>query len=119
MGSGPAISGTVCSGAPSSEMAPTPSLPIPTRPQAENRPPIRKTHASGSAGAPKDGARPPGAGGVGGASGERLGPSERGEPGKLFPALSGFSCWALANAGVSAHAAASHTGSQPLGLLTL
>src|SRR5256885_150998 len=50
----------------------------------EMRPPTRKTQASGSAGVPNAGARPPGEGGVGGASGDRLTPGAAGEPGKLI-----------------------------------
>jgi hypothetical protein len=62
------------------------------RPQAEKRPPMRSAQASGSTGAPKEGARPPAAGGVGGASGDMPTPTGLEEPGRLSSALS----WARA-----------------------
>src|SRR5690606_36333133 len=60
------------------------SLPMPAASQPATRPGICSVHSSSTLGAPNEGARPPGGGGVGGASGERPRPLGRSLPGSVL-----------------------------------
>jgi hypothetical protein len=86
-------------------------LPMPTGSYAKIFPPRRNDHTSGSVGAPNEGARPPGVAGTGGASGERLGPSGRGEPGsESTPVLGAGGGAGAAGAAAAAGAAGATAG---------
>src|SRR6188768_458876 len=114
----PTTKGGVCSTVPWPAGASAGRRPRPSCAKPETRPPMRNTQASGSVAVPNDGARPPGAGGVGGASGETLAPIEPealGRPSLVGGAsVAGCACCACASAGKSRHAAAeSQPGLKP------